>query len=65
MAHLNYKGPEEKGPKTGRMLGKCKKTKEEGERSPNYELGKGMGRHRKGECSSAAGNRNQAGGYPK
>lgn len=29
MPHLNGKGPEVKGPKTGRKLGKCSKTPEE------------------------------------
>lgn len=29
MPGLNHKGPEENGPKTGRKLGKCKKTESE------------------------------------
>lgn len=42
MPHLNYKGPEEKGSRTGRKLGKCK-DKEKSE----YVLGEGMGKKRK------------------
>ena len=42
MPHLNHKGPDGKGPKTGRGLGKCQKGKE-----PNLEeLGKGLGQKR-------------------
>lgn len=65
MAHLNHKGPEEKGPKTGRMLGKCRKTDEEQEQTQHYELGKGLGRHHKNSCTKGRGSRNQAGDYQK
>lgn len=42
MPHLNHKGPEGKGPKTGRGLGKCR-DRENGEIE---ELGKGLGLRR-------------------
>ena len=44
MPHLNHTGPEQKGPKTGRKLGKCK-DKEKSE----YKLGEGMGLKRNSE----------------
>jgi hypothetical protein len=44
MPQLNHTGPEGKGPKTGRKLGKCRKT--EIEKSQMGELGKGMGKRR-------------------
>ena len=44
MPQLNHTGPEKKGPKTGRKLGKCK-DKEKTE----YKLGEGMGMKRKSE----------------
>lgn len=47
MAHLNHRGPEEKGPKTGRKLGLCKKTKEE---TIDYKLGQGMGKKKRANC---------------
>ena len=45
MAHLNHMGPEEKGPKTGRKLGLCRKKTDE---ISEFEHGKGMGRRRHG-----------------
>jgi hypothetical protein len=60
MAHLNHRGPEEKGPKTGRMLGNCKKTDKEKTLSKEYHLGKGLGRKRKGTCNDLGGNRNKS-----
>ena len=47
MAHLNHKGPEEKGPKTGRKLGLCKKQPGE---TTDFELGQGMGLKRRKAC---------------
>lgn len=44
MPHLNHTGPEGKGPKTGRKLGKCHKTVKE--ESQIGELGKGQGKRR-------------------
>lgn len=42
MAHLDHMGPENKGPKTGRKLGKCKK-----DEKSEFEFGVGMGMKRK------------------
>lgn len=44
MPHLDHKGPESLGPKTGRKLGLCKKT--ESEKKEMGELGKGQAAHR-------------------
>ena len=44
MPQLDNTGPEGKGSKTGRKLGKCK-SKDKG----NYDLGEGMGKRRKSE----------------
>ncbi|MFH1319417.1 MAG: DUF5320 family protein [Bacteroidota bacterium] len=47
MPHLDHTGPEDKGPKTGRKLGKCRKT--ETELKEIGKLGKGQGkRHHSG-----------------
>lgn len=43
MAHLNNKGPEEKGSKTGRKLGLC--LKNDANVQKTGEIGKGMGKH--------------------
>ena len=47
MAHLNHRGPEEKGPKTGRKLGLCKKKPGE---TTDYKMGQGMGLKRRSSC---------------
>lgn len=44
MPHLNGSGPEGQGSKTGRGLGRCKRTPDE---EALQRLGKGMGRKRK------------------
>jgi hypothetical protein len=44
MPHLNHKGPEEAGPKTGRRLGECRK--KENDKDSVGEVGKGMGKRR-------------------
>lgn len=44
MPHVNHKGPEDLGPKTGRKLGKCKVN--EIEKSEMGEIGKGQGLRR-------------------
>jgi len=44
MSFLNNKGPENKGSRTGRGLGKCKNPNEDS-KNPN-EFGKGMGMRR-------------------
>lgn len=53
MPHLDGSGPEGKGPKTGRGLGKCKKA------SPDKKelLGKGMGKKRKSGGGEGKGKR--------
>lgn len=55
MPHLDHKGPEGKGPKTGRKLGECKKTEEE--QKTMGELGKGQGKHRHSCNSDGKGKR--------
>ncbi len=45
MAQLNGKGTEEKGSKTGRGLGNCKRNDSNNENQ--YHLGQGMGKRRK------------------
>lgn len=45
MAKLNGKGPEEKGPQTGRGLGRC--TGQNKTSCSEYTLGEGMGKRRK------------------
>lgn len=44
MPHLDHKGPDGSGPKTGRKLGKCKKN--ETEQTEIGKLGKGQGKRR-------------------
>ncbi len=53
MAHLDHKGPDGEGPKTGRKLGRCKKTPKD---ELEYELGKGMGKRRNVQDKSCSGN---------
>ncbi|PKP34758.1 MAG: hypothetical protein CVU00_05490 [Bacteroidetes bacterium HGW-Bacteroidetes-17] len=47
MAHLDHKGPENKGPKTGRKLGKCKT-----DVKSEFEFGVGMGMKRRADNHS-------------
>ena len=54
MSQMNGTGPEGKGPKTGRGLGKCKKS------TPvelNEKLGKGLGKRRKSGGGEGRGKR--------
>jgi hypothetical protein len=44
MPNLNHTGPGGEGPKTGRKLGRCKKSEQELQSSG--ELGKGMGKRK-------------------
>jgi hypothetical protein len=60
MAHLNHLGPEEKGPKTGRMLGKCHASEEELRKTELFDLGKGMGKKRRKGCNANTGTRSKA-----
>jgi len=54
MPKMNGTGPEGKGPKTGRGLGKCKKSTPE---ELNENLGKGMGKRRKSGGGKGMGKR--------
>jgi hypothetical protein len=54
MPQINGTGPEGKGPKTGRGLGKCKKPPQE---EPERILGKGMGKRRKSGGGEGRGKR--------
>lgn len=51
---MNGTGPEGKGPKTGRGLGKCKKVPQE---ELMQQLGKGMGKRRKSGGGEGRGKR--------
>ncbi len=50
MPQLNHTGPEGKGAKTGRKLGKCAKKGES-----EFNLGEGMGKARKAEKEECKG----------
>ncbi|HUX58210.1 MAG TPA: DUF5320 domain-containing protein [Bacteroidales bacterium] len=58
MPQLNGKGPESKGPKTGRGLGLCKKELKEEDLA---KLGKGQGKRRKSGGGTGKGKRLQSG----
>jgi hypothetical protein len=58
MPHMNSRGPEGQGPKTGRGLGKCKKVLSELEIK---KLGKGLGKRRKSGGGVGKGKRLQSG----
>ena len=62
MPQLNGKGPESKGPKTGRGLGLCKKDLEEEDIA---KLGLGQGKRRKSGGGTGLGKRLQGGGSIK
>ncbi len=55
MSHINYTGPENEGPKTGRKLGLCKRTAEEV--SQSGELGIGLGKRRHSGGGTGGGKR--------
>jgi len=63
MAHLNHNGPEEKGPRTGRGLGKCRSNNTDVEHKSEYQLGKGLGRNKKNNECQEHGKRLKAGKY--
>jgi hypothetical protein len=54
---MDHSGPEGKGPRSGRGLGRCRNKKEEASESPKYELGKGMGLKRKAGGGKGGGKR--------
>ncbi len=58
MPQMNGTGPEGKGSKTGRKLGRCKKTSPEELLS---KLGKGLGKHRKSDGGTGKGKRLKSG----
>jgi len=58
MPQINGTGPEGKGPKTGRRLGKCNKNSSEEEKS---KLGKGLGKRRKSGGGTGKGKRQKSG----
>jgi len=58
MAQMNGTGPEGKGPKTGRGLGKCKKNSSKEEIN---KLGKGLGMRRKSGGGTRKGKRLRSG----
>jgi len=58
---MNHTGPEGKGPRTGRKLGRCRKPKDDTPDSEEYQLGKGMGLKRKSGGGIGKGRRLQYG----
>ncbi|MBN2610152.1 MAG: DUF5320 domain-containing protein [Bacteroidales bacterium] len=54
MPRMNGTGPEGKGPRTGRGLGKCKGVSKE---NSKWQLGKGMGKRRKAGGGEGMGRR--------
>jgi len=58
MPQLNGSGPEGKGPKTGRVLGRCKKVSSNEDAN---KLGKGLGMRRKSGGGTGKGKRLQNG----
>lgn len=61
MPHLDHTGPEGKGPRSGRGLGKCRKPEESSDDSGEYQLGKGMGMKRKTGGGRGEGRRLKSG----
>jgi len=55
MPHLDHSGPESSGPKSGRKLGKCKKT--DSEKAETGVIGKGMGKRRNSGGGEGQGKR--------
>jgi len=55
MPHLDRKGPESLGSKTGRKLGRCKKN--EADKETTGELGKGQGERRNSGGGKGEGKR--------
>jgi hypothetical protein len=61
MPGMNYTGPEGKGPRTGRGLGRCRKPADITPDSDEYQLGKGMGLKRKSGGGRGKGRRLKSG----
>jgi len=63
MAHLNHKGPENKGSQTGRKLGLCKNKLTKLESAEIKKLGKGQGKRRHNLNCKESGKRLNSGKY--
>jgi hypothetical protein len=61
MPQLNHTGPEGKGPRTGRGLGRCRKPADATTDSEEYQMGKGMGLKRKSGGGQGQGRRLKGG----
>jgi hypothetical protein len=61
MPGMNHTGPEGKGPRTGRSLGRCRKPADTTPDSDEYQLGKGMGLKRKSGGGKGKGRRLKSG----
>lgn len=61
MPGMNHTGPEGKGPRTGRSLGRCRKPADTAPDSDEYKLGKGMGLKRKSGGGQGKGRRLKSG----
>ena len=61
MPRMDHTGPEGKGPRTGRRLGRCKKKPAEEPVSSPHELGKGMGMRRRSGGGKGMGRRMKSG----
>ncbi len=57
MPKLDHTGPEGKGPKTGRKLGKCHKNETDFKESGELGIGQGERRHAKDSNSQGKGKR--------
>lgn len=57
MPNMNHKGPEGKGPRTGRGLGGCKNNLSTSTETKGFELGKGMGLRRNSGGGNGKGKR--------
>ena len=62
MPRLNGTGPEGKGPKTGRKLGRCKEPED---LTGKNKLGTGLGKRRKSGGGKGRGQRLKSGFIPK
>jgi hypothetical protein len=57
MPQMNHTGPEGKGPRTRRGLGRCRKPVDATADSEEYQMGKGMGIKRKSGGGKSKGRR--------
>jgi hypothetical protein len=61
MPQMNHTGPEGKGARTGRGLGRCKKPADATHEQEAYQLGKGMGLKLKSGGGKGKGRRLKSG----